>query len=228
MTNELSMSGLAAGLKNFRATAPLQESGVQYLKLSQDDPNFIYGKENTIVSPTSEFIVAASSLGHGWVAWKDGSRGEPIHETRCKITQPLPDVGTLPPPIGAKDEKYQFQVGLMLAGLTGKEKGVTFEWWAATRGMQDFVAKLVDAILEHIAKEGDSHPNPIVRLEVRSYKSKQGRRVNSPAFEIIGWSDNVKTADHAVKPAIAEPDEEEPEELEVSSAPRRRRAASID
>jgi len=251
MTNELSMTGLAEGLQNFLNTAPLQEGGVQYLKLSQDDPVYLYGKAKTEVSLASKFIVAASSLGHGWIAWedRDDGKGKLIHETRCKIAQPLPDVTTLPPAIGAKNDTYEFQVGVMMAGLSGKENGITFEWWAATGGMHDFVGKLAKDILAHIAEEGYSHPNPIITLGVRSYQSKRGRRVNVPTYEIVGWSDNVKSAPgtavegRAAKTAIAPPADDDVEDgteaalrarmaaeatAPKEEAPRRRRAAQID
>lgn len=200
MSNELAVENMRGRLNKYRQSMPVSVGSSNFLKFNKGD--WLYGAEGIEVDPESTFIVAAASLGHGYIAFH---QSKPFHEVKRKIWHALPPVEDLPSVEGlvnidpqTKQEKpvsYDFQVGFTLAGVSGAERGKTFQFWSSSHGGVSAHTSVVDAIEAQMAFT-DTEINPIVKLSTGSYphKNKAYGRVKYPIIEIIGWTAELGSA----------------------------------
>lgn len=184
-------------------------SGKNYLRFDPDEKWWVYGKSKTEVDPDSRFVVAPASIVHGYQAW---------HQKRPEWEATIPanaDLSTITIPHLKAEKGAEYVRGFTCAGISGPEKGLTFEFLSNTDGGKKFVERLMQDIIDN---EDEEYFYPILQLTEDNYEHKTHGLIGKPDYELVDWM----TEEQAM--GTDEPSADEPEpEPEPEEAPRRRR-----
>lgn len=219
-TGLVSRDDLAKSLSNAAMSMPSVGSDMQFLKMDKGNGEWLYGQEETVISPDSLWAVNPHSIHHGWVAWDTATGGPPLQEHMVPAALPLPPLTSLPAVPQHAPYKQQRSVQLVcIADPTAKgadsDVGVSCEYKQSSFGAMKLFKALTDAILGQLNKGSDAIV-PVVKLTNESYKHEKWGRVTNPVFEIVEWRTMTDTS--APADAAAEDDEEAALEAEYAAA----------
>ena len=164
---------VVAGLNNLSKEKP-SVGGMALLRMV--DGEWVFGPENTAVELDSEWAVHPGGFSHGFVCWDDGQL---VGEVMVPAHAPRPTRDELPEVQGA----WQEQLSLVLACVSGADKGQTVLYKNSSLGGREAIANLGEAIVAQASKDPEAIV-PIVRLDSTDYRHKKYGKVYKPVFAI--------------------------------------------
>ena len=200
------------------ASARIQESqgNTQFLKMTKQTGEWVYGKEDIEVEPNSRWAINPLSLEMGFIAW--GGGGKPLGKLMRSIFKPpirreeLQDVG----------KEWDDNVAFQLKCMSGEDVGVSLEYTQNSKGGQEAFAEIFKAIQNRLT-ENPASIVPVVVMKSTNYKHPDWGLTYKPVFEIVDWMglDGSTSAPQVESQAAPEKAAPEPEQ-----APSRRRFAA--
>jgi len=193
---------LSSGIAESRATTILAGGGKDLLRLLKGG-RWVFGQGNEEVQDGSRWVVNIRSLAHGYICWVEGTlRGEVL----ASMTAPKPD---MPAPIEGIpfQELRTFEAKCIAGDDTGHEVLHKINSISGIRAVDGLLAAIIQQIVADKA-----HPCPVLRFGTDGYQHKQYGWIDTPIYEVVGWSDmhgnlagevqaSLPLAEPAAKPA---------------------------
>ena len=170
---------LSSGIAESRATTIIAGGGKPLLRLLKGG-HWVFGQSNEEVQPGSRWVVNIRSLAHGYICWVEGQlRGEV-----------LTSMTTQKPPRPADIDGVPFQElrTFDLKCIDGDDAGTEVLHKVNSISGIRAVDGLLAAIFAQLAANPD-YPCPVVRFGADWYPHKQYGRIDTPVYEVVGWSD---------------------------------------
>lgn len=173
---------------------------------SREGGVWMFGVRRTVPEPDSLWAINPASFQWGWVCWGDASKI--LGEKLVPISEPLPDVTTLP------DKGFQWQqaMAVNMKCVSGTDAGAEVVFKTNTAGGRGELLQLIEAVRDRLGGPHEGKVSPIVQLENSSYGHEKFGKTWVPVMPIADWMPLDGPAP-APKPASPPPAEQ----------PRRRR-----
>ena len=198
------LSNLVGNLETAQKSTPaLSDGDFLYLKMNKQGL-WLYGAEETEVSPDSFFVVEPASYSQGYIAWDDGELVSEVMAVAGATPVTMADLPEIP--VGVK---WDSQTAFALKGIEGPDEGTQLLYKVSSRGGKAAISELLGKIIER-AKTGTTDVCPVVTLDNSHYKHKKYGRIYTPVLAVDEWMD------------IAGPDDVEPEAEPVVEPPKKR------
>ena len=205
-------SDLLGGLR--AVTARPTTTGKPFLRLARHGA-WIYGSEGTETDYASKWAVNPYSARNGYISWGDS---EVLAEHMSPVNKPDVDIHTIPEPVG--HEKWDYQLGVDMACVSGPDLGQEVSYSTTSVGGLRGLTKLLSDIATQV-EDGTDAIVPVLTLELDSYKHKKYGKVYTPEFKVHDWA-TMDGAGGGSPPAVEEPTEFDEEE--AAEAPPRTRS----
>jgi len=202
---------LSSGIAESRATTVIAGGGKPLLRLLRGG-SWVFGQNNEEVQPGSRWVVNIRSLAHGYICWVEGAlRGEVL----TSMTAPKPAM-----PVAIEGVPFQELRTFDLKCIDGDDTGTEVLHKINSISGIKAVDGLLAAIFGQLAAD-PAHPCPVLRLGTDGYQHKQYGWIDTPVYEVVGWSDMNGNLAGEAAPQLA-PAEPAP------AAPARKRKAPLE
>jgi hypothetical protein len=210
-----SLAALQTALANVPTAAIIGRTGLPMLLFKREgDGTWGFGQKRTIPEEGSRWALNPMTFKWGFISF--GANNKVLDERLVSVTQPKPDITTLPD----TGFPWQEQWAVNMKCLDGTDAGVEVTFKASTVGGTQAVAGLVELVRDRLnSGQHDGKIAPIVLLEKDSYPHSQYGKVWIPVMTVVDWmplDGPAPTPAPAPAPASASPPVEQPRRRRVS------------
>jgi hypothetical protein len=206
-----SLAALAAALDSVDTSSGARGKPMLQFKSRENGGTWLFGQKRTIIEEGSLWAINPMTFQWGWVAFNKATK-RPVGERLVPISQPRPDIATLPD-VGAP---WQEQWGVAMKCISGVDAGIEVIFKINTVGGDQVVKELIEAVRDRI--NGNQHGGkvaPIVRPGRDGYRHPEHGPVGTPVLEITDWMSPDGPAP-APSPAAPPPTTEQPRRRRVA------------
>lgn len=188
---------------------------------------WLFGQEDTEVSPDDLWVANPASIEKGFISWGKGEdQGKKMGEEMASI-QDNPVVKSQLPEVGYP---WDQQIGIQLVCIEGLHEGVGVYFKTSSYGgikaMDNFITALHAQIIDQNKKGGDTIV-PVLELKKSSYKHKAHGTVYEPLLEITEWA-SLSEGIHEMPEVEDDEDDDTPEPPAPEPARTRTRTAKAE
>jgi hypothetical protein len=177
-----SLAALSTVLNKVDTASVIGRSGLPMLQFKREgDGTWSYGQKRTEVEEGSRWAANLLSLRYGYIYFDSANKP---HERLVPVTQPKPDLTTLPDTGFPGSEEWVVN----LKCIDGADAGTEVEYKTNTDGGTKAIARLVEEVRDRLnSGQHDGKVVPIMQLEKDSYQNAQYGRVWLPVLAIVDW-----------------------------------------
>jgi hypothetical protein len=178
-----SLAALQTALANVNTAAIIGRTGLPMMQFKREgDGTWGFGQKRTIPEEGSRWAVNPLTFKYGYICF--GGDKKVLDERLVPVTQPKPDVTTLPD----TGFPWQEEWSVNLKCLDGADAGVEVVFKGTTDGGLKAIAIMLDLVRERL--NSGQHNNkivPIVLLEKDTYLHVKHGKVWIPVLNNIDW-----------------------------------------
>jgi hypothetical protein len=178
------LTALATNLNKVNTAAVLGRSTHPMLqfKSRENSGTWMFGQRRIIPEEGSLWAVNPMSFQHGFICF-GADRNKPLDERLVSVSQPKPDLTTLP----NHGFPWQEQWAVGMKCTNGADAGVEVVFKTNTVGGAQAVVGLIEEVRNRLNSGHGSKIVPIVRLEKYSYLHPEHGRTWNPQTTLVDW-----------------------------------------